>query len=77
MLINELLKLSLNYYDNINNTIKNFFNKYNVNDYIYKIENDNNQYYINIYKNKDKVAYCKINKIFDFIINIIFILGMD
>ena len=68
MLIKEIIKNSLEFYDKKEIYNKNFFEKFNNEDYNYEIKNDKEQLYINIFNNKKiKVAYCKINKVFDFI----------
>lgn len=67
MQINDLIKLSLEYNDNNNFYIKRFFDKYLNSKNKFKIENEKDQYYINIYSGKKKIAYFKIFKLFDYL----------
>lgn len=69
MLIKDIIKISLEYYDNNFIKIKNFFDKYYISSNIVRVEFIKGIHYINFYnkKNKKKVAYCKVNKLFDFI----------
>lgn len=67
MQIKDLISLSLDYYDNNNDNLIKFFDKYYNDENKFEIERSNNQLFINIYKSKKKIAYCKINKLFDFI----------
>ena len=67
MLIKDLIKLSFEYNDNINNITKKFFDKYFTPEYSFTIDIIKQQHNINILdKNTKKiVATCKINKLFD------------
>tara|TARA_Y100000768_G_scaffold388267_1_gene383138 strand:+ start:8414 stop:8989 length:576 start_codon:yes stop_codon:yes gene_type:complete len=69
MLIKDIIKISLEYYDNNFVKIKDFFDKYYIASNIVRVEFIKGIHYINFYnkKNKKKVAYCKVNKLFDFI----------
>lgn len=69
MLIKDILKNSLEFFDKKEIYIKNFFDSFDNDTHNFKIENVKDQLYIAIYnkKNKQKVGSCKINKVFDFI----------
>jgi hypothetical protein len=69
MLIKDIIKISLEYNDKNYIKIKKFFDKYYISSNIVVVEVNKGIHYINFYnkKNKKKLAYCKVNKLFDFI----------
>ena len=70
MLIKDILKNSLEFYDKKEFNIKSFFNSFDLQNHDLNIEKIQDELYIIIYnKKKIKVGSCKINKVFDFINN--------
>ena len=69
MFLKDLIKLSIENNDKNFIKLKKFFEIYDTNSNYYDFTINNNIKYMNFYSksNKKKIAFCKINKLFDFV----------